>query len=284
MPSTIDLTQANPDVESRWGADAPVLVPAVERASRLLDRLTVDRRGGATLAQLAAELKLPKSSVHNLLRTLVKLGMVRREVGGGFALGPKVLEWAGAYSGQKGLVEGFYDAASSLPALQSETIMLSVLVGAEVLYLACRPGTYPLAVNFRVGGRFPATTTASGKAMLATMPEPTARAAVGAGPFAQLTTRSRADWAALAPDLRHAQRHGIGIDDEETAAGMHCIGAPVFEAGNPTAVAAVAVSLIKASVEPAKREVIISALQALAARLSRLLGGDVARSPSWQEA
>jgi IclR family transcriptional regulator, blcABC operon repressor len=257
-------TQGQVEPSASWGAGAPVLVPAVERASRLLDRLTVARRGGASLAQLSTELALPKSSVHNLLRTMVRLGLVRREASGGFSLGPKVLQWASAYSGQNGLVEGFYDAASSLPALNAETIMLSVLAGSEVLYLASRPGTHPLAVNFRVGGRFPAT-----------MSDAAIKTAIGPGPYPKLTAHSRTDWPSLALELARARRDGVGTDDEETGIGMHCYGASIFEAGSPIAVAAVAVSLIKASVEPARHDAIVAALRALAARLSRLLGGNL---------
>ncbi len=60
---------------------SPRLVPAVERAVKLLDALAGSRRP-ASLAQLARELDAPKSSVHGLLSTLVELDLVRRNDAG----------------------------------------------------------------------------------------------------------------------------------------------------------------------------------------------------------
>jgi DNA-binding IclR family transcriptional regulator len=53
---------------------------------------------------------------------------------------------------------------------------------------------------------------------------------------------------------------------------MHCFGAPVFAAGRHEAVAAVAVSLIKASTSPRRRDEVIDAIRLLAASVSERLG------------
>jgi DNA-binding IclR family transcriptional regulator len=45
-----------------------------------------------------------------------------------------------------------------------------MLDGAEVVYLACQNGDRPLGVTFRIGMRLPAPYTATGKAMLSTLP------------------------------------------------------------------------------------------------------------------
>ena len=54
------------------------LVPAVSRALALLERLA-GAREPMSLARLAAELALPKSSVHGLCNTLVSFGYLRRQ-------------------------------------------------------------------------------------------------------------------------------------------------------------------------------------------------------------
>ena len=81
-------------------------VPAVERAARLLDHLAAARKP-ATLADLARELSLPKSSVHGLLGTLAGLDLVRRLPEGQFALGPLVLQRASAYTMQSDVICAF---------------------------------------------------------------------------------------------------------------------------------------------------------------------------------
>ena len=252
---------------------APRLVPAVERAVRLLDALAQSRHP-ASLAELARTLEAPKSSVHGLLATLVSLDLVRRDGEGEFALGPRPLQWAGAYSLQSDVSGAFHHLAERPGPLASETVMLAVLDGAHVLYLGCRQGTRPLAVNFRVGGRFPASCTSSGKAMLATLPDDQVHARLPAdGALPRPTRHSVASAQALLRQLARIRREGYAVDDEEMAEGMQCFGVPVFAAGRSEAVAAVAVSLIKAATTPARRTELITAIRELAQHLSERLGG-----------
>ena len=255
-------------------ADGVRLVPAVERAARLLDLMAASRQP-QPLAALARDAGLPKSSAHGLLSTLVALGLAERTAQGDFALGPKVLRWAGAYAHRTDLASAFDSIAGSIAALSEETVMLAVLDGADVVYLACRPGTRPVAVNFRVGGRFPATVTSSGKAMLSTWPEERVRALVGEAGLRAMTPHSIGSAAALLRQLREARARGWAVDDEETATGMNCFGAPVFAAQRVEAVAAVAVSLIKASTTERRRDETVAAIRELAGRLSRHLGADL---------
>ncbi|MCZ7560713.1 MAG: IclR family transcriptional regulator [Burkholderiaceae bacterium] len=253
-------------------APAPPLVPAVERAVRLVDHLAGLRRP-QPLAELSKALGLPKSSLHGLLNTLAALGLAtRNERGIRYALGPKPVQWAGAFGQQSGVVAAFDAAAAGLPALREEAIMLAVLDGAEVLYLSCRPGTRALAVNFRVGGRFPASCTSSGKAMLATLPAERVRELFGGVALPRLTRHGVGSVSALLRQLAEFRAQGYAVDDEETAEGMHCFGAPVFAAGRSEAVAAVAVSLIKASTGARRRDEVVAAIRELAARVSQRLG------------
>lgn len=247
------------------------LVPAVERAVRLLDALA-GARAPKSLADLARELALPRSSVHGLLATLAALGLARREADARFTLGARALQWADAYAAQSDVLRAFETQVGELPALRSETVMLAVLEGADVTYLACRQGSRPLAVNFRVGGRFPAACTSSGKAILATLPEPAVRALHRGRAPQRLTRHSVASLDALARQLARFRRQGYAVDDEETAEGMHCLGAPVFAGRGTQAVAAVAVSAIKAAVTPARRAELVEAIGTLAQRMSGQLG------------
>jgi DNA-binding IclR family transcriptional regulator len=277
------MSTESPRVHDPLGSPDAGLVPAVERAARLLDTLS-EAPHAQSLAELARTLALPRSSVHGLLHTLSVLGLAMRNARGQYSLGPKPLQWAQAFQRQSRVVEAFNDAAQAFDALREETIMLAVLDGADVLYLACRPGTRALGVTFRVGGRFPACSTSSGKAMLATLPIEDVRARLGSGPLPRLTRHSVASRAALERQLEAVRRAGHALDDEETAEGMHCFGAPVFRAGHDEAVAAVAVSLIKASSTAAREAEVVAAITALALDVSRRLGmAQPAASPAGRQ-
>ena len=264
-------TRARSSVARAANSPLPRLVPAVERATRLVDALAAAGHPLA-LADLARDLRLPKSSVHGLLGTLVALGLARRDGDGRFALGARPLQWADAFASQSGLMRAFERHTGEFPALRAETVMLAVLDDAQVAYLACRQGTRALAVNFRVGGRFPAACTSSGKAMLASLPQARVRALLRDAGFARLTRRSVMSAPALLRQLEEVRARGYAVDDEETAEGMQCFGAPVFALGRSEAVAAVAVSVIKAGLTVKRRDEIVRAITGLASAISAQLG------------
>ena len=246
-------------------------MPAVARAVQLLDALAASRRP-LGLAELARALALPRSSVHGLLATLVALDLARRHQDAAFSLGPKALRWADAYGTGPDVRRAFDDRVDTLPELGTETVMLATLEGTDVVYLACRPGSRALAVNFRVGGRFPAAFTSSGKAMLAGLSHDAVRDRLGSAGLRRLTRHGPASLTALLRQLDEVRRQGHAVDDEETAEGMQCFGAAVTGPRGPEPVAAVAVSVIKAGLGARRRAELVAAIRRLAATLSAELG------------
>ncbi|MGZ5215810.1 MAG: helix-turn-helix domain-containing protein, partial [Caldimonas sp.] len=93
LDSSFDTIRALPVAGK--GSATP-LVPAVSRALALLERLA-GAREPMSLARLAAELALPKSSVHGLCNTLVSFGYLRRQPDGTFLIGPRVMGLAEAF-------------------------------------------------------------------------------------------------------------------------------------------------------------------------------------------
>jgi DNA-binding IclR family transcriptional regulator len=67
------------------------------------------------------------------------------------------------------LTQAFREVAEPLD--WAEAVNLSVLTGGEVMYVSCRQGTDPLGARFHEGWRLPAVFTATGKAILSTMPD-----------------------------------------------------------------------------------------------------------------
>jgi DNA-binding IclR family transcriptional regulator len=156
--------------------------------------------------------------------------------------------------------------------LPEETIILSVLDGADVVYIACRNGSRPLGVNFRIGMRLPANCTASGKALLSTLPATRVRELLSAAGLRRLTRKKTGGLPGLMKQLSHARELGYSIDDEETCDGMICFGAPVFDSKSGAAVAGVAVSMSKSAADQRQRNLAARAVRQTAQALSRRLG------------
>ena len=227
------------------------LVPAVARAMALLDRLAQQRQP-MTMARLAADLALPKSSVHGLCNTLLALGYLQRQGDGSVSIGARVLGLADAFVAATDVVREF-DAlwnAAVPPQAPDETVLLSMLEGGEVVYLSARNGTRPLSMAFAKGMRLPAHLAATGRAMLAFHDPATVQRQLGSGPLVALTPRSVVEPAALAVELAATRARGYSIDDEGVRLGVYSLAAPVLDAdGRP--VAGVGVSLHKATLDAA---------------------------------
>jgi DNA-binding IclR family transcriptional regulator len=252
-------------------------VPAVQRAVRLLDTLA-EAPDPLSLAELAARLRLPKSTVHGLCATLVHTGLVTRFENGAFHLGLHVVDLAHAFLARTDLTVEFVRLWESLAILPEETIVLSVLDGADVVYVGCRNGSRPLGLNFRIGMRLPANCTASGKAILSTLPAPRVKELVGAAGLRALTKKTSGGMSGLVRQLAQARKLGYAVDDGETAEGMICYGAPVFDSRSGEAVAGVGVSLLKAAVSARRRALAAQAVCRMAQALSRRLGAREASS------
>jgi DNA-binding IclR family transcriptional regulator len=247
------------------------LVPAVVKAVRVLDAVTAARQPLA-LATLATTLQLPKSTTHGICATLTHAGLLTRGDDGAYSLGLRVMDLAHAFLARADLTAEFARLWDELALLPEETIILSVLDGADVVYIACRNGQRPLGVNFRIGMRLPAQCTASGKAMLSTLEPERVKALLHPSGYRTLTRHSVHDFAVLDRQLRQTRVRGYSIDDEETRDGMICFGAPIFDSLRQEAVAGAAVSMLKASTDKRAAAVAADAVRRLGAALSERLG------------
>jgi IclR family transcriptional regulator, blcABC operon repressor len=246
-------------------------VPAVTRATRLLDALA-HAREPVPLSELTRQLNLPKSTVHGLCTTLVQAGLVTRFENGTYHLGLHIMDLAHAFLSRTDLTVQFAKLWDSLALLPEETIILSVLDGADVVYIACRNGSRPLGVSFRIGMRLPANCTASGKALLSSLSPERVGELMGTAGLRPLTRKSVAALAALQRQLALARKRGYSVDDEETRDGMICFGAPVFDSSRDEAVAGVGVSLLKATVDQSQRVLAAQAVKQMAEALSKRMG------------
>lgn len=252
------------------------LVPAVSKAIAVLERLA-HRREAMSLARLAAELALPKSSVHALCNTLVSLGYLRREPNGAFLIGPRVMGLAEAFVSGTDVAQKFNALWNESGFEPEETVVLSVLSGGDALYVGVRNSARPLGLAFNVGVRLPAYLSGSGKAMLSMRsPEDVRRLYAKGGIQTRLTRKGPANIDALLVELAEIRERGYSVDDEAVREGVCSFGAPVFDATGFT-VAAVSVCVNKALVDAKRGARYPKFALAVAQSLSERLGGNAKR-------
>lgn len=246
-------------------------MPSVIKAVQILDMLA-GSKDPMTLAELTQRLLLPKSSVLALSTSLARTGLVNRLDNGSYQLGTHLVDLAHAYLSNIDLTKEFALTWDSLAMLPGEGVVLAVQDGRDVVYVACRNGDLPLGVTYRIGMRLPANCTATGKALLSTLPDERVRALYRGAPLRQLTAKSHKTLKALLSDLHEVRQNGYAIDDEEVREGMCCIGAPVFDASGSYAIAAVAVSTLKRPDDEQREHPAVRAVLELSRVLSKRLG------------
>ena len=250
------------------------LVPAVERASRLLD-LVARKRAHPSLSQLSTELGIAKSSTHTLCKTLVELNLLIRRPDQTFQLGPHLMRWSNAFKQQSDVATEFaaiWDTESEMPGA---TITLSVLEGSEVVYIAARNSDLSHSlINFRVGMRLPAAFTATGKAFLSHMPEFAVRRLFKDGLPKPRTSHSVQSMDRLLEELREIRINHYSFDNQQVAEGLVCFGSSVLDSRN-TPIAGVAVSLLADDVTDDERDRTIDNVRRIALKLSTRMGAEL---------
>jgi DNA-binding IclR family transcriptional regulator len=143
-------------------------VPAVARAFDIL-ALYLDGRGARSIPQITAALDLPRSSTHELVKTLVALNCLRAVDGHAhrYDLCLHLFELGSAYASSIDLAEQGQAVARDLVGMCDETVHVATLDGVDVIYLVKADSRQAVRMVSAVGRRLPSHCTAVGKILLA---------------------------------------------------------------------------------------------------------------------
>lgn len=247
----------------------------VKSATRTLDILEVVAAAarGLTHTEIAKALRIPKSSLTSLLRSLaVRRYLLQDPVSGLFTIGPAVLPLSQSFLGRLDLVKTVAPIIAELRDATEEATILAMVDGHEVVVLHQETSQHPLSAIMRVGNRAPSLLTAAGKAIVAFLPEEEINAHLAALP------EHPAAPVRLSLDMLRQQldeiRHGaLAISREEYVHGIVAVGLPVFGPGSDRPAAAITVNLPTTRFNDRKLQLVEKALRQSAAEASLRLGG-----------
>ena len=251
--------------------------PAATRALRLL-RALAQAPGPQQATVLARTLGLPRSSTYHLLAAMAETGFVAHyPEDERWGLGIAALEIGTAYQRQDSL------ARIALPVLRSlagrltmpGVVHCGVLHDRETLYVAIERTARPATVVVDVGVRLPAALTASGRAMLAALPDAQVRALFpDRAAFVDRTGAGPRSLVALRGLLAQERRAGVAVEEGFVVSGYSSVAACARDrAGEP--MASVGVTVPRASLLDEEREHLAEAVRRAAQELSRRLGADL---------
>jgi DNA-binding IclR family transcriptional regulator len=206
-------------------------VQALERGLRILDSLAEAdadpmRRGrGVSLAALAAELDVHKSTALRLVQTLTAAGYASPADGHGYVLGPAMRRDAVLAIGTQRLRRAARPFLEELVDLTGECAHAAVADGSRALVIDDVETDNPLRVVPASGRHVALHCTSAGKALLAW-----GMADIPAV-LPRRTERTITAPAELQAHLDVIREQGYAFDNEENDIHTRCISAPVFGPG-----------------------------------------------------
>jgi IclR family acetate operon transcriptional repressor len=201
-------------------------VQSLDRAITLLEALAGGE--GLPLSEIARQTDLPPSTVHRLLTTLHRRGLVGHDTEAGlWTVGVGLFRVGSAYLRIRKLPEIARPVIRQLLAEVGETVNVCMLDRRELVCVAQAESHAAVRAFFRLGHRLPIHASAAGKAILAAASEPLRRELLADASLQRFTERTHGTEAALLDEVGRTGRRGWAIDDEEHTVGMRCVAAAI---------------------------------------------------------
>ena len=249
---------------------------SLERGLRVIEAIS-DSDGSASVSAIARKTRLPRSTVHHLLRSLTDFGYLLQ---GGeaqpYKLAPRLFKLTGRAWTQGQLAEIAVPFLDEVSRLTGEGSSLALIREGVVSVVAKRDSDGPVRVVQKVGTGRPIHCTAVGKLLAAWLPEREIDDIIGRIVFERMTANTIMTPALLKRELARIRANGIALDNEEHIEGIRCIAAPVRDHSGKVC-AAICIVGPKNRFSPRRRKELRGSLLDVAEKLSVQLGCGSAR-------
>ncbi|GAB3031684.1 IclR family transcriptional regulator [Natronobiforma cellulositropha] len=213
----------------------------VQTVDRMLDIVEIiHEQDGAGVSEIAEQVELGKSAVHNHLTTLANREYVDKD-GDQYHIGLSFLS-LGAYARNRTpIYETGRSQVDTLADRTGELVNLLVEKNGMGVYLYQAKGENAVELDTHEGKRVPLHCTAVGKAMLAFRPTEEVDEILDTHGMEPVTAHTITDREEFHAQLEEIRERRYAIDNEERLNGLRCIAAPITD-DQDRSVAAVSVS------------------------------------------
>lgn len=210
-------------------------IRAVERA---LDVLTCfsSQTPELSMTQISERIGINKSTVHRLLATLESKRFVERDAASGaYRPGIRLLQMAFLALDHNNLRRLVAPLLHDLGSRYRENANLSVLDDTDVIYVDVIESPQRVKLAAAPGERLPAFCTASGKAILALVPEEQVQCILERG-MPAYTQNTILSPQAFFENIQDARQQGYALSEQEFEEGINAVAAPLLNSrGGPIA-------------------------------------------------
>lgn len=259
-------------VPSKESLRASGQVQSLSRALKLLNALAVHPQG-LSLSEVAGFVGLPNSTAHRLLTTLQNERYVRFEAERSvWLIGVQAFCVGAAFVRSRDLVAIARPYMRRLMERSGETVNLAIADRGEIIYIAQVETQKMMRAIAGPGGRASMHCSGVGKALLAVSDPATAQKLVRSIELHRETAHTLITVQDLERDLEKIRAQGFAVDNEETAVGLRCVAAVIYdEHGAP--LAALSVSGPTARIADQRIPLLGEAVAGIAAEITAEIGG-----------
>lgn len=246
------------------------ILQSIQRASDILDNFTSED-SLLGLADIAKRMELPKSTVQGLLYSLEALGYLEQDPASlKYKLGPKLFHLGMKYLTGNDTLASTRVYMERLSYRFQEPVNVGMLIDNKVvIVMRIEPEkkfmSYPL-----VGSVIPAHSSSIGKTLLAWQPAARQKELVDSLDFIRHTDNTITSKKVLTEELKKIRETGVSFDNEESAPGLACVGAGVFNKMGQVIVAFTLTGRAEHIYE--EKDAIIEEVKNTSQQLSRQLG------------
>lgn len=194
----------------------------------IIETFTADRPR-QTLSQAAAAAGLDRATARRCLLTLAHAGYADWD-GKYFTLTPRVLRLGTACLATMPLPQIVQPLLDRLSEQIGESTSVSILDGAEIVYVARAAQRKVMSIALMPGSRLPAYCTSMGRVLLSFLPPAEAQAILGTTPLPALTRHTLTDPQAIMALLPAIRTAGYAVNDQEVELGLHSLAVPLRNA------------------------------------------------------
>ena len=197
---------------------------------RVLDLLDFLHRHGRSIriGDLARELKAPRSSTYEIVKTLSDAGLLEMEADGRIFFGKALYFYGADYLREHDLVRRGRDEVDRLAAETGETSQLCMIHENKYTVVHRRAGARPFGISSDIGTQVPLPWTASGRLLLSHLQPSEIRRIVRPEDLILPSGRT-IEFGDFVEAIEAARRDGFCITSGLVDAYTHCIAAPVLD-------------------------------------------------------
>lgn len=247
------------------------MIQSVQRAIEILNLFSLSRpRWG--IAEMSRATGLAKTTVHNLVQTLVSGGfLIRNAETRNYALGHKIFTLGAVMAGTLDVNRMASGPAHQITAQTGLISRVAVWDGDAALVTLNVSPHQGSSLSQQIGPRVVAYCSALGRALLAYREPAEVDAYFRRWKPASFTARTVTDRKRLLELLNRTRRQGYALNDQELAIGQSAIAAPIFRNGGKPAAAICLTGAPEVITGPRMPE-LVGLLRSAAAEISRYLG------------